>query len=256
MQPEIPSRAPFEGMLNIVRFNWPLYAAASGCAAVAILVSLVFQAPLPVRILVFCGGLAAVFYLCVSLLVSHWIYDRSPLYRWEWITRVIPIGSNNITNIHAGFDESSESLKALYPDARLEILDFYDPVQNSEPSIARARRHRPAGLPAKAISATRIPLPDASQDAVILCLAAHEIRSRSAREDFFREIARILRKNGRVVLVEHLRDAANFLAFGPGAFHFHSRREWLHAMDSAMLKLNDEFAITPFVRVFSCSSST
>ncbi len=40
---------------------------------------------------------------------------------------------------------------------------------------------------------------------------------------FFNEIHRILKKKRPVFLVEHMRDTANFLAFGPGFFHFYPR---------------------------------
>lgn len=55
--------------------------------------------------------------------------------------------------------------------------------------------------------------------------------------------------------VEDISYRWNFLAYGPGAFHFVSRRTWLSTFSSAGLKLNREANCTPFVRVFELRNS-
>jgi ubiquinone/menaquinone biosynthesis C-methylase UbiE len=90
----------------------------------------------------------------------------------------------------------------------------------------------------------------ASQDVVFALSAAHEIRDAQQRAAFFQEARRVLKGKGRVVVVEQLRNFVNFSCFGVAAFHFLSRRTWLKSFTSAGLAVRDEFAITPFVRVF------
>jgi SAM-dependent methyltransferase len=90
-------------------------------------------------------------------------------------------------------------------------------------------------------------------DTIFLLFMAHEFRHAEARLLFFREIARVLAPYGRVVIVEHLRDLANFLAFGPGFFHFQSRQTWLSTLHAAGLKIVCESKITPFIRVFEAT---
>src|SRR6185369_12297714 len=93
-----------------------------------------------------------------------------------------------------------------------------------------------------------------SADLVLGLLAIHELRSEAERSAWFAEAKRCLRKGGRVVLVEHLRDIANFLAFGPGFLHFHSPASWRRCWECAGFRSIDEFSVTLFVRIFVLSA--
>jgi hypothetical protein len=48
-------------------------------------------------------------------------------------------------------------------------------------------------------------------------------------------------------LVEHFRDARNFLAFGPGFWHFFPAREWLRVARGGGLRVVGRGRMTPFV---------
>ena len=96
--------------------------------------------------------------------------------------------------------------------------------------------------------------PPESADVVVALLAIHELRSEAARSAWFAESKRCLRKGGRVVLVEHVRDAANFVAFGPGFLHFHSAESWRRCWECAGFRSIDQFRVTPFVQIFVLSS--
>jgi len=254
MKREVLERGAFEGVANIVRFNWPFYAGAMIAAGTALALTRHPGLPRWAAGSLRLGAGAAAWMLGASLAASHWIYDRSPLYRWRWLRGALPREPSRIVNVHAGFDESTAALRVLWPAADLAVLDFYDPRRSPERSIARARWQQAPARDTRRIDPAHWPVADASADLVLLCLAVHELRGAADRAAFFREVARVLATNGRAVLVEHLRDLPNFAAFGPGFLHFLPRTAWLEGLEAGGLIVEREFSITPFVRAFLLTS--
>jgi len=243
-------RGQFDGVLQIVRYNWTLYIVAVLVSALVVALVDVVHPPAALAGLLILGAVAAVFWLALSLAVSHYVYDRSDLYRWEWIRERAAPNPRHVVNIHAGLDETSLALQEMYPAAEVTILDIYDPAEMPEPSIARARREARSPLASVNADFRRLPLETASADLVAVIFVAHELRRATSKEAFFREAWRVLPPGGRLLLVEHLRDGWNLAAFGPGAFHFFPRQEWLRVAGATGFQLADEFSRTVFVRAF------
>jgi SAM-dependent methyltransferase len=130
------------------------------------------------------------------------------------------------------------------------VFDIFDPERMTEPSIIRARMVAENVVEPERADFRHLPVATGSIDAALLLLSAHELRTDEARTALFTELRRVLGPGGRVVVAEHLRDAANFLAFGPGFLHFHSRRTWTRCFSRTRFDIHSEFPITPFVRVF------
>jgi len=246
-------REPFQGVWNIVRFNWHLYVLAAavgltllgGALAVEGNVRMVFAFALAV------GAVQ----MLVSLVVSHLIYDRSHLYSLGILDRAMFRDIETIVNIHAGFDETSEGLRKKFPQARLVIWDFYDPARHTEISIQRARAAYPPHPEQDVISTRQLPFESGEADLACLILSVHEIRNREEQERFFAELHRILDDRGRVFVIEHLRDCWNLLAYSMGAFHFFSRSHWLEVFRSAGFDVIEETRHTPFLSVFLLAKS-
>lgn len=243
-------RGQFDGVLQIVRYNWSLYVAAVIGSALVVALVLTIHPPAVLSAVLILGAIAAVFWLALSLAVSHYVYDRSDLYRWEWIRERVAPSPRHVVNVHAGLDETSLALQEMYPAAEVTILDIYDPSEMPEPSIARARREARPALASVKADFRRLPLQTACADFVTVIFVAHELRRAASKEAFFRELARVINPGGSVLLVEHLRDTWNLMAFGPGAFHFFSRSEWLRVAEATGFRLSEEISRTVFVRAF------
>ena len=202
------------------------------------------------KLLVSTGLALTFFWMTSSLAASHWVYDRSIICKWTWITDCLPETPRCWVNIHAGLDESSPELKKMLPGTSGEVLDIFDPQEMTEASIAEARRRPGNELPVRRADFRALPLGTGDLDAIFLLFAAHEIRHFEVRLQFFGELRRVLNTSGRILICEHLRDWRNFLAYGPGCFHFQSRGAWLRAAAQTGLEVEKEFSITPFVRIF------
>jgi hypothetical protein len=127
-------------------------------------------------------------------------------------------------------------------------VDVFDAGARNARSILRARRRAGLATPPSG-GPVRLPAADGSVGAVFLVFAAHEVRRPSARRRLFDEVARVLRPHGAALLVEHVRDVANALAFGPGALHFAAAATWRRCARDAGLAIDVERRVTPFVRV-------
>jgi SAM-dependent methyltransferase len=247
---ETRARGQFAGVVKIVRFNVQFYVFSAAALAGAGLLIALKKLPLWFEVVVLGGAAVVAFWTLSSLFVSWYVYDHAGVTRWQWLPGRVASSPHRWANIHAGLDESTSALRQLFPGTEGSAVDIYDPREMTEPSIVRARQIHPAAEPFGRGKYDALPLPENGCDAVFLLFAAHEVRAAEHRTQLFREIARVLREGGRVVLVEHLRNWKNFLAFGPGFFHFHSRRNWLRSIRNAGLAVEQEGPVTPFVECF------
>lgn len=240
------TREPYQGVKNIVRFNWHFYLIFILLSPLLLVLLNVFLS-LKISLLIILLLVIPVF---VSLVISHWIYDRSVLYELNFMDEIDISERDSVININAGFDETSRLLLEKLPGISLKVFDFYNPKTHTEPSIKRARKAYPPYEGTRAISTSKIPLEDASVDVAILMLSAHEIRQTGERLVFFKEVYRALKFDGHLVVVEHLRDLPNFLAYTIGFFHFFSRKSWMTIFEKSNFELSKEIKITPFVSTF------
>ena len=245
-----PMPRAFAGLRQVVRLNWTSYAAAVVTAGGALALRGGAHLAAPFALLLLLVATVTLGWLVASLLATAWVYDLSPLRHRSWIPALLPRVPRRWLNLHSGLDESSDALRRLFPHSEGSVADLYDPSDRNAPSIRRARSH--AGLSVAAIpprTPSRLAAADGSLEAVFLIFAAHEVRRRTRRELLFGEIRRVLSTDGVALVVEHARDCSNFVAFGPGAFHFQPVSEWRRLARMAGLEIDLERRMTPFVRI-------
>ena len=239
-------RKPFQGVWNVVRFNWHFYVVSLGVSLLLFLLGRCLNEPSRS-----CGIVACILLLgtsFLSLLVSFYVYDLSGLYQMKWTGECASHAC--IINIHAGFDETSALLKQKFPACDLIVFDFYDPAKHTEASIKRARKAFPPFPGTLPVDTSNLPLRDDFADKIFVTLSAHEIRNDAERIAFFKALRRLLKPTGQIVVTEHLRDLPNFLAYSIGCFHFLPRASWNKTFRHAGLNIAKEIKTTPFITTF------
>lgn len=245
------NRRPLQGVWTVIRFNWHLHVIALLAIATLSLAAryLSGYASMAVAAL----AVAAALSVLLSFIATWLAYDASRLYQVDWLAKFIGKACH-AANIHAGFDETTLLLKTAFPQIQWQVFDFYQPEKHTEVSIRRARRAHPPPPDTVGIRTDRIPLVDAALDLAVLFLAAHEIRDHHERVTFFRELKRVLATDGRVIVTEHLRDLANITAYSIGAWHFHTRSEWLATFQQSGFRVEHVFRNNLFITTFVLAS--
>jgi hypothetical protein len=241
-------RRPFQGVGNIIRFNRHFYLIALLIITVMTLAACLSDGFASKAFI----GVAFIilFTSAVSLAVSWYVYDVSGLFRLKWMNDFITADVKNIVNINAGFDEFSALIQQKFPDTEMSVFDFYDALKRKEISIQRAQKCYPAYPSTKSISLENLPLNDESCERILLLLAAHEIRDDIERTDFFKTLRKALHSSGSIIVVEHVRDISNFLAYTVGFFHFLSSVKWLKTFSNAGFTIVSKNKLTPFLTIF------
>lgn len=241
---------PRSGLAEVVVFNWPKLALGVAVSLAGGLVVALGLAPPRLALIVASGTAVSSYLVVASLAVSWWVYDRSDLSDWSWLRPLLATGPEapSWALVHAGFDEAGPDLPAAV-GAPVVAIDIGRALRSVSPSLRRARRRCPARATLTADGA-RLPLADASLDAVALIFTAHEVRSAVERRRHFAELRRVVAPGGRVVVVEHARDLANIVVFGPGAWHFQPDREWQAVAGSSGLTVVAKVRQSEFVTAY------
>lgn len=238
-------RKPYQGVLNIIRFNWHFYAVAGVVISTLIYFNEIF--PKQLQYVIVAAIFMTILSIIISLSVSFYIYDVSDLYKLKWLP---DSHKKHVLTINAGFDETSDLIISKFPLTELTICDFYNSEKHTEVSIERARKAYPPAANTIKVETNCLPFPDNSFDYVFTILAAHEIRRENERIQFFKELSRVTNITGQIYVTEHLRDLNNFMAYSIGFLHFHSKQTWLRTFEKANLSVYNEIKVTPFITTF------
>jgi SAM-dependent methyltransferase len=234
-----------QGVKNIIRFNWPKYIWAS---AICILMLYGFlHTGTPWSYILISISILIIIISVNSILISWYIFDYSNLYTLYWLPE---LNNKKVLNLHAGFDEISAILKQKNAYINLINSDFFSLDNHTEKSILRAQKTNTNQIDALKINTNSLPFENETFDFCICFFSAHEIRNESERIIFFKELKRVIKKEGVIFLTEHHRDFPNFIAYTIGVFHFFSTKNWKKIVLKSELKITKCIKTTPFITTY------
>lgn len=244
-------RKKFQGVLNILSFNRHFYIFGIAVLALIIISQQIFRWS---DILYWIIIISFLYGLMMPLLVSAYVYDFSGYYNFKWLKKckIDKSEVKQILNINAGFDETSFIIKNNFLNADLNVFDFYDAERHTEPAIIRARKVSLVYPNTQQMKSNSMEMSDHFVDLIFLLSAVHEIRSNDEKIQFLKECHRVCKPNGKVIMVEHLRDLPNFFAFSVGFTHFFSKKIWKNAFKNSGFTTFEEVKFTPFMSIFIC----
>ncbi len=121
---------------------------------------------------------------------------------------------------------------------RLIIMDIYHPQMTPSRTLLRARKHAPPAYSDPRIiwydsPIDLLPLPDRSITAVFAPQILSELHQHGDRVILLREMFRILRPNGRLLLSERTNTRINWLTLAPGITNMHAINYWRELLTQA-----------------------
>jgi Methyltransferase domain len=215
--------------------------------AVALTVSPCYiQTPaLAIAMQVFAGLI--VLNMLMSLTASFLLYDYSDLFQLrKWPLEIVQESAHAGLLVHASFDPISRKLEALFPNMVFKVYNIFGNRHEKDRGVSVSNRVFPPHPAQQMIDPTQLPEAIGSQDVIFGVTAIHELMTHEKRVQFFKEAHRVLRADGKIILIEQMRTPLNFLFFNIGAFHFLTPAEWRRCINEADLVVVAQKKMTPF----------
>ncbi|HKI35207.1 MAG TPA: class I SAM-dependent methyltransferase [Gemmataceae bacterium] len=198
----------------------------SGVALTVAVVVLILRQPHPLNIPLLEVGLAVGVNCSINAVAMLWYSKVSKLRRRERLLDLVPWrGDETVLDVGCGRGLLLVAAARRLTTGKAVGIDLFHNIDLSgnrpEATLENARREGVAErVRVLAGDARQLPFADASFDAVVSALALHNIPDRAGRRQAAREIARVLKPGGHVIMVDiqSTRDYA-------GSFHEHGLTE-------------------------------
>lgn len=240
--------ARFSGTLNFVYAHWPYFAGLYG-GMILMLLAIGYSldrgwlsfVPLATAVWLILGYL-----FCVSIWHGYQLYDLAGLRPYYILFDMASLApEQDLVYIDVGLRQRPIALSRRLTSGRVVVVDIYTPQWMPSAALARWRQqwqHPPVDprLNWRDGRIDLLPVPDNSVEAVMLCQICSEIWQDGDRELLLREVWRILKPNGRLLLAEPSRTQSAWAAHGLAAINLPTPDYWHQLLATTKFRFNRE----------------
>lgn len=248
----------YQGTWRYVAANWPAYLLTYG----AIVLALIFigisarrgwLSFIPLALALF---LILSYFLLASLWSAHQQFDPGGVRPHDVLFDMAQLSATDtFVYIGLGLRAGAVALSRRLTTGEIIVIDVYNPQWTTSHALSRGRAQAKLPPPDPRLSwrvgsIELLPLPDESMPAVILCQVASEFWQHGDRLMLLKEIHRILRPNGRLLLAERVRSQTNWLVLGPAALALPPADYWRTLLLKAGFEVRREQHLADIIACF------
>lgn len=255
----------YQGTLRYVAARWPIYLLGIGGGALLTMIFVLISAArgwwgfIPIAFAIL---LLLTYFLIASLWSAHQRFDHPELHVADvlfGLGRLEP--EDRILHVELGDRLVSTRLMRHLTTGRLTVVDVYEPQITPGRVLPRVRAQAPQPLKDPRViwrtgQIDLLPLPDASVFAVTIHNLLFYVAQEGDREKLLREVYRVLRPGGRLLLAERARSDTNWMVMGLRTMRLPRASYWRKLIEAAGLRIIEEDSNRGLVHYFRADKVT